>query len=343
MGYLEREVLAPTLRVRLDAGWEQDTQRFARLPNVKTAGWSAGLTRRFYPPDEGGSDRAQRRKFAMLQLIPLPLLLAEIPPSIRPRMPEQMELLQQPPWDRLVGAFGMSFYDLRMKARGPDDLLLHGRHTEASQALGTLYEQLQLHRERRQAIENLGQQLQEWHPKALAAAARESRALQDVAAGRNPGARAELDEARRQVEALWKQYQRPLQGLVEGSAAEPRLTEVVYLRALCMHEQALALQRRWAQNRVAAELRDLHGLWEETVRWWQTFETEYASMRSAVGARLLGAEALSALAVVLEAEKDPNAAKRRADAAQAWETVAGDLSGVPQLGCRLQARKVREK
>ena len=69
MAWLESDVLAPTVKVRLAVDPEGQAARFARALGVKTedvrlADWAVRLARGFYPESEGGVDKTERMQAA---------------------------------------------------------------------------------------------------------------------------------------------------------------------------------------------------------------------------------------------------------------------------------------
>src|SRR5207245_3111116 len=101
------------------------------------------------------------------------------------------------------------------------------------------------------------------------------------------------------VNQLWGADRAPAMALLQRSAAQPMLDRIVYLLALCKHEQAERLQVRQAgrlnKPLSGAAAKASEDAWKSASSWWTSYLREHTSSPAAPAARLLRARALQAL------------------------------------------------
>jgi hypothetical protein len=287
----------------------------------------------FWPPEEGGGDRTQRSGQRGSELVPWNAL------------PQQIVQLPGDPGQRLRALFGQAFAAFDTAAGMPPDLVLRGESDDAARILVQSLDQLRENRDRLQGAPDLDEKLNDWCGKVVDAQAQVNRAQADVArsGGKDPAARAALEEARAGLEDVWKNGQDVVGVLLGGRAAEVQIPDMTYLLALCKHEQADRLQGQADRARRAGRpgadglARSAKDAWADAGFWWGKYAAEPAPpyggqaaprRSSPAAARLLQARAHLALG-----EHDP--AVRQLD----------DLSGLtgPEQTARLYLARRLQK
>lgn len=344
MKFLEQELLAPAVKVRLAADPAR-AGRFAKAlkaaghknATVKLAPWAARLQRGYFPREEGGIDKTNRKRETFQQIAKdnVPFLYRALPPSVRPKEVGQWS---DKPLVWIFSRYMEPFVDFTLKAGQPRDRVLRGRLDEAASELGTSQDRFQEQRQRFKAVYDPGV-IEQWFEEASAVAAK----------GRERADGVELN----------KRFGKPLLILVEGSAAEPRLRQVVYLRALCKQEQAARLQFRLDHFPAQATREDYDradGFWKEARYLWEGYLNEHAGAdefaRVLESARVFRAQAQQQLSQV-KAYKAAHATERgslqedaddaRRTAADYWQNLARDRKDVQGLAYRFQAERLRKK
>jgi len=178
----------------------------------------------------------------------------------------------------------------------PRDLILHGRFDEAARLLVAMHGELQ-RQKARPGGPQLDQSVRQWCEKALEAYSDLIRAEQQ-AGGKDAPPTTAVAAAKERINQLWGPESRPVSEILHRSMAEPMLERVVYLLALCKHEQAEIKQGRAGRLKAslsASESKDLADAWKSASSWWNSYLREYGSAPAAPAARLLRARALQEL------------------------------------------------
>jgi hypothetical protein len=283
MRFLQDELLAPTVTVRLAVDSDADLERLERAAKASgckgqvqpwNESWPDGkalpgveVLRRFLPPAEGGTDQTQPGRLAfyrigMVAWNEMPDVFKALPPNIG------LGLRVRNGWE----SFWVRTY---LDAGGPRDLILRGRYDNAAKALVGDLDQVREHVERFRNAENLDKQVAEWITIAEKLYADQLRAQSQA----NPDQLA-IENATRVVEAHWKVAE-PIAIKLEGTRARVRKAEDVYLLALCKHEvaeelqQRLDLQRRDPTRVVQSDVDNVQQAWEDARGWWIRFTSEY--------------------------------------------------------------------
>lgn len=291
MKFLE-EWLSPEIAVRL---WADPLAQRDRLENaLRGSGTVLGTwTRRpelpnplrllasFLPPEEGGTDRTYRMKQS----------LAELSPPAE-RLPRLVQTWVGDPHDRLVNAFNAGFRNFFTNPKQAPEQMVRGHFDEALVQLVGNRTELKSSQGTREA--DLEKRLSEWYEGARSAHADLLRA-QKAAAG--PLEKdADVQEAQRRVDEVWKQGKEPLAQLLAAAMAEPLGAEMTFRVALIKQEQAERLQakmNRLGRPLTSAEAKSVRDAWNNAVEWWLTFTQEYPG--GAAASRALHARALEAL------------------------------------------------
>jgi hypothetical protein len=335
MRYLQDELLAPAVRVRLAVDARAELERVqaacaagAEKPaRVEVLPSGAGLLRRFLPPEEGGVDqgaaigagdprRATRKDLFELDLVPW----SAMPPLFLDpkRFPANIELGQ-----RVRTIFARPFI---LSAREPGharDLLLRGRY---SSAINELVREQEHWREQRKQQANAGdleRRTSEWVDHAIPAYAAQLRG--------QPGA----DE---QVKALWSEgHAAPVLLLLNSAIAAARNPEVTYLLGLCMQEQAEQVQARLdLQSRAAgavphpADVKKAREAWVDALNTWKRYGEDYPAGNERVAARRMRGRADSMLG-------DWKAAS------STWKNLSDDMPPLEKLASLYQARQLEKQ
>ncbi len=242
MRYLQDELLAPTVPVRLAADAKAER---ARIETACAAGAdkpvpaeimhsAAGLLRRFLPPEEGGVDqgaavaganipKAIRKDLFALELVPW----SSMPPQFLDpkRFPANIELGQ-----RIRTLFAQPFVRSAQEPGRARDLLLRGRYSSAITQLVSEQEHWREQQKQRANTPDIDRSTSEWVEHAIRAYAAQLRG------------QAGADE---QVRAMWgERAATPVLLLLNSAIAAARNPEITYLLGLCMQEQAEQVQAR---------------------------------------------------------------------------------------------------
>jgi hypothetical protein len=279
------------------------------------------VLRAYLPPEEGGVAQVPLRDLVRQQVVPWQ------------DYPKQLATLAGEPGQRLRMLFAAPFLYINLETRMPEeflvvwlpgiseesadkpgtrrpaenllrsplprDLMLHGRISDAVALLVAI--QGELERQRARHInDKLEEAVRTWSKNAIQAYADLIRAEQEPGKPRAAQAKARVDQ-------LWGRDSAPVMALLQTSAAEPMLERVVYLLALCKHEQAQGLQVQCDQdnrrNKTVTSSADQARTeaWKSAANWWGTYLNEHAAAPFAPAARLQRAQALQALGKRAEA------------------------------------------
>jgi hypothetical protein len=321
MRVLQHDLLPPAVKVRLAVNSEDEVKLLtasakAQLgPDATVRPWrdgnasGPGVMRRFLPPEDGGVDGSKplsRREYFVMGLVPW----LAMPPYFldESRFPPRVGLGQ-----RVRTGFAHPFIQAALEPHQARDEVLRGRFDKAVPELVEMHRRCQDAQDRLKLEEdnkNLGQEAEDWIDKAFTLYADQQRA-----AG-NPQ---KLDEANRNIDALWKAQEfRAISVMLDGTRSWPLRLETLYQRALAKHEQAERLQFRSELDREdEAVARRAVEAWKEAVNVWQQYLDEYR------GARVARADANSPVAAKLAASAANAAAARAATAPGAAVRLLG--------------------
>jgi hypothetical protein len=282
------------------------------------------VLRSFLPPEEGGIDRFHRLEQAKMELVPWDYFprrlreMVELPGaaelgqrlkgtfadpffyfSIEPRVPSEVLMAWLPGLSERSEekASGRKPADVLTRGNLPRDLVLRGRFDEAVPLLVAIRRELQSHK-KFLADPKLNDAVFQWCKTAIEVYAGLIQAREQARKG--GAATVSITEAQQRVDKLW-QHSGAVLALVKGAAAEPMSAQVVYLLALCKHEQAeraqIKLDRaiRGGKTASTAERSDVENLWRSAAGWWQSVLDEHGMAPTAPSARILRARALYAL------------------------------------------------
>jgi hypothetical protein len=330
---------------------------------VEVAVWkdATSVQRQFWSTEEGGTDKAHQVQDRIQELVPWGAL------------PKQILELPGEPGQRLKGFFLAPFAEPILTPNSLRDQVLRGRLDDAAgelfrrrdemvnqrkrfgaatslfdnsaRSLIDAHEELRTHEPLLQSATSLDQKISVWCDlwvKLIFTAQGQLYKAEKEAAragGKDSGAR---DQARAQVDAVWKEGQEPLMVLVEGRSAQVRTADVTYLLGLCKQETAERLQvrvDRAGANAPEADVEAAREAWKDAVMWWQNYESDLAALladlpaaashRSGAGAaRLLHARARIALGEF-------------AAARALLEDTSGDLTPLEQTGRLYLARQLQ--
>jgi hypothetical protein len=370
MKYLEEQLAAPggAPRLSLDpvqvvSAWTAAAAEQADA-TVEVAVWkdAASVQRQFWPTDEGGADKTHQLQERIQELVPWGVL----PDQIRKLPPGE-------PGQRLKGFFLAPFAEPLLTPNSLRDQVVRGRLDDAASELfrrrdemvnqrkrfgaaTTLFDSsarqlIQVHEELAghapllQRATSLDQKINVWCDMwvelIFTAQGQLLRAEKEPAraGGKDMGGR---DQARAQVEAVWKEGQEPLMVLLEGRSAQVRTADVTYLLGLCKQETAERLQARVDRaggKAPEADVQAAQEAWKDAVMWWQNYESDLAALLAdlpeaanyrsgAAAARLLHARARLALG-------EPAAARAL------LEDTSGDLTPLEQSGRLFLVRQLQ--
>jgi hypothetical protein len=292
MRYLQDELLAPAVRVRLAADTRAGLERVQtacaagaeKQPRVEVLRSSPGLLRRFLPPEEGGVDqgamvaagnaqRATHKDLFALELVPwtaMPTLFLD--PK---RFPANIELGQ-----RIRTLFARPFIISAQEPGHARDLLLRGRYSSAITELVNEQEHWREQQKQRANARDLDRRTSAWAEDAIRAYAAQLRA--------QPGA----DE---QVKALWGERQvAPVVLLLNSAIAAARNPEITYLLGLCMQEQAEQVQARLdlqartpGTTQHPSDVEKAREAWVDARNTWKRYGEDYPAGNERVAVRRL--------------------------------------------------------
>jgi hypothetical protein len=191
--------------------------------------------------------------------------------------------------------------ELIERERLPRDIMLHGRLDEATNELITILDELRKQRSVAMTPQSAAD-IRNWCQKAIEVYGTYLRLERE---SRNPKSRyvidpAALQHARQEKDNLWL-ASRPVESLLRKLSANYMCGEVVYLIALCKHEQAERAQAkldrpgRGKKPSSSAEATAARKAWQAASGWWSSYLEEYGKAHGAPAARLHRARALRAL------------------------------------------------
>jgi hypothetical protein len=229
------------------------------------------VLRRFLPTEEGGTDRSRPGRLHQFraELVPWQLL------------PEVLRELPGDPGNRLQQFFAQPFL-LPLEPGRARDLILRGQFNEAAEQLVAEQDEL---RAQKDALKPLPadweQQLVKWYNDIVAANAQVQKAAREEGAGSNAAKAAAQNELK-----VWKAGTPVLQPLVLGQALGPRSAQVLYLLALCKHEEAEQLQARLDRAKGAGgDPERAREAWRTAAQCWEQLLSAFPRLRPAVVAR----------------------------------------------------------
>jgi hypothetical protein len=283
------------------------------------------LLRNFLPPNEGGVDQTGWRERVMSELVPqqaLPPLVVALPGPqrqrfqelfsfpfiyvrLQPNMPREMLTLWLPGLTEgrpdVQGQRQVA--EIALRGHMPRDLVLRGRYTEASEFLGKAREELTRQsdslRSNRGEIDKAAQEWAKFAVREYLKAARSGDAARSKSAETVAMPEASME--------LLQKNEGPMLAMVRGSAAGPMLVDVLYLLALCKHEQAERAQAKLEQSQKAgkqvstAESEDVRSAWKVAANWWKTYLEHDAAAPNTPSVRRYRARALQFLGQSAEA------------------------------------------
>jgi hypothetical protein len=313
MKYLEEDLPAVRAGVRLAcdpsaalATWKGMAAGLGGTPpEVRFWKEAARAEIAFWPPEEGGNDRAGRQRLRLRDLI------------VRQALPPQLDELEGEPGNRIQAVFQGAFLSDVLLPDKPPDLLLHGQFDDAARALVQSRDQLREEKGRLAAAVGLDEKIGTWRHAIYEAQANVSRAQR--AAARDSAAHGALDDARAQLDHVWKEGEEALSILLQGRIAEVQLPDVTYLLALCKQEQAERLElqlqqaRRSGRSVSEADTQAAREAWADASSWWDQYAGDLAATAAGLAqlprrsgpaaARLLHARAHQALGERDQAER----------------------------------------
>lgn len=341
MKYLQEELPPVRASVRLTADPAEELAAWQCVagavggpaPAVRFWKEAAPAQFRFYPPEEGGSDPGGTYPSSLRELIAWDAL------------PRQIAELEGEPRKRLQTLFNVTFLQFVFEPGTPPDLMLHGRHEEAARALVRVRDELREQKARLVAAVGLDAKVRDWSEQIIAVQADVNRAAGRGA--RDPAGRAALDQARAQLDAVWKEGEEVLTILLQGRTADVQLPDATYLLALCKQEQAERLQSALDGARAAgrpaprADEEAAREAWADASSWW----AQYAADLSASGAAPGGGRGRmvargSAAAARLLHARAHEALGERAEGRRLLEDLSGGLTGPEQTARLYLARQL---
>jgi hypothetical protein len=266
----------------------------ARLPDGKQQPvdvWRPALRvqRQFWPAEEGGTDSSNQAQRRLQELVPMNLL----PPSLKDDSFGE-------PGRRLQMYFSRQFIEFPLDPRMPREMVLRGRFQDAAVELVKARDRLREQKARLETATDLADKLRDWQENIIRTQAGLLKAEQRLrSAAKDREAQAEYEDAKNKVEAVWKEGQEPLSILLDGLAAPAHSAYVIYLLALCMHEQAERLQSRLGRLQRAGkplpddEVKAAREAWIDAANWWDTHAAD-APPAAVTAVRLMRARAREA-------------------------------------------------
>lgn len=326
MDYLQEELPSGEAKLRLVIDPVQQAkawQEAAGDAQVRLGKAALRSLRQFLPEDEGGTDRvgAQVRMFES-ELVPWH------------ELPERVRRLEGEPGARLQNYFGLPFRALYLEPGGPRDALLRGRPNDAARDLVEMRRIMDTQKQLLAVADRIDEQLDAWIPRVIEAHAEVVRA--EAAAARDKSLQSAVGAALAREEQVYKEGSRPLVTLLDGKSATARAGEVLYLLALCMHEQAERLEgrlekaRRAGQEPPAADVEAARNDWKEAAERWEMYVNENPTAANAPAGRTMAARALAA-------QGDT------AKAAALLEDLSGNLTPAEKTARLYQAARLKQK
>lgn len=278
----------------------------------------------FLPVSEGGTDRSNPDRMSRFRtsLVPWQLL------------PAQLQQLKGEPGQRLRGLYARAFVELVLDPMKPRDLVLRGQFDEAASELTRSLEEAQQHKSAATALPpDWNKQLTQWCGHVTTAQAKLIDA-QD-AAGKD-GATPAVEEARRNLDLVWKSGVNIGYPVVQAAGADLRTAQLTYLLALGQHEQAEQRQARLDRLRRAGTeaeeikeaSKEASSAWADAARWWGVIADQHATATEAAAARRMHAR-------VLTMQGNSEAAASR------LEDLSGDLTPLEKTAHLYLARLLR--
>jgi hypothetical protein len=350
--YLQKDLLAPTVRVSLAADPVAEHERLLaaaraagiKEESVKVGKEGTGLLRGFLPPDEGGSDSPfpfdlrilpgylppENTIGTTIQIPSMNLFSMELTPW--KDLPPDFRAL---PWNHLLGQrvrelFAKPFVSSVLDPRMPRDLILRGWFSKAYKELVQERDILKEQQDLRAAATGLDETVAQWRKQATADFADYQRAM-------TRGNKEAVEEARARIENLWKKNEQALILYLAGSVAEGRRAAVTFLLGQCKHEQAEQIQARLdllsrAPGAVLppAEVDKAKKAWNDALDGWRLYGEEYPSGPGAVAARrMLG----RAQAMVGDWKA----------AVATWEDLSGPMTEAEKVASLYLARELKKQ
>ncbi len=322
--------------------------------------------RLFLPRDEGGTDKSSPslRQQARMDLVPwnlLPPEIGAIPGEIGSRLKSmygdpfycfavepKASRLQLQAWlpglmeakakAAIPGTEGSANQrqDIEVIFRGrlPRELMLRGKFDEASSILATMEGELRRQRQEMASQPNLLAAVRDWAEKAVDFYGSVLRATN--ASGANKGKSTYVPNAEeiREREMKLMEDSRPVQVLIQGTAAGPLIGEVIYFLALCKHEQAERLQAHLVQQGMrrqaarSSDIKNTQKAWESAAGWWNTYLSSEIPLGTPAAARTNLARARFCLG-------DKPAAR------SLLEDLGGELTPLEKTGRLYQAKQIK--
>jgi hypothetical protein len=321
--------------------------------------------RLFLPPEEGGIDRTtpSLRQQARMQLIPWSLLPQEVsrmPGAIGSRLKSlygdpfftfsvesKASRNQIQAWlpglfdapgkgsaGREEGGGQRVDVDALLSGRLPRELMLRGRYDEASGILATMEGELRRQRQEMRSYPDLVAGVRAWLERAIDFSGMVIRSEQASAAGKAsaPGVLSP-DQIREGEMKLMEQW-RPVQVLIQGTAAGPFIGDVIYYLALCKQELAERQQTnldelsRAGKSAKPAETRNAKKAWESAAGWWNTYLGAEIPLGTPAAARTNLARAKFCLG-------------HKAAARALLEDLSGELTGLEKTGRLYEAKQIK--
>jgi hypothetical protein len=265
----------------------------------------------FLPPNEGGGDRAaggapSRLSRYYREAVPWNML----PPFF------QEQNFGGEGGIRIRAQFAGRITQLSLPGQARD-LIHRGQFDAATEQLVTLRSQLA---KRPVGERELAKSSLEWTLTITKAYANLARAERAAAKG-DPAAIAGQEEARGQIDALWKNSRDPML-YVEFLASEPVTAEATYLLGLCKHEQA---ERQRQGRRGTSDAAP----WQAALTWWHQFVNNSPATSATLAARRNLAFALAGAGRITEAQA-------------AFEALGNsDFSPFEKLACKYWASRLK--
>jgi hypothetical protein len=285
MRYLQDKLLAPAVRVRLANDAAKDAERIraacssgaAKPVIVRASKELCTVLRRFLPPDDGGTDGANREQFFLRDLVPWSALPAVF-------QDERLFPQESPLGLQVRYIFANSFVAPTMEPGQSRDLLLRGRYSSAEEKLVGERAAWRSMVEQRANSRDLQEQFQAWLDNAI-------RLYAALVRAKSPS---EREQAEKQVQKLWGDRSSwPVHVLLNSAAAAVRNQEVAYQLGLCNQEQAEQLQARIDLQARAGlppyqpDIEKAQAAWQRVVDNWKSFEEEHPTHRDSAAARRL--------------------------------------------------------